>query len=78
MDIEVYTVTEVAKMLKTSHHTIHELIRQGRIPHIRLGYVKATRIPKAEFEQWYASEVAASTAQAQARVQPSATATERE
>jgi excisionase family DNA binding protein len=36
---QVYTVEEVAKMLKVSDQTVRALIRQGNLPALRIGRV---------------------------------------
>ena len=48
------TVAEAAKLLQISPNTAYELIRQGRIPFVRLGRV--IRIPRFGLEQWIARE----------------------
>ena len=48
------TVREAAKLLRISPNTCYELIRQGRIPHIRLG--RRILIPRHGLEQWIAQE----------------------
>ena len=48
------TVAEAAELLKISPNTAYELIRQGRIPVIRLGRI--IRIPRFGLEQWIARE----------------------
>ena len=48
------TVQEAAELLRISPNTCYELIRQGRIPHIRLGM--RILIPRHGLEQWIARE----------------------
>src|SRR5206468_10752094 len=48
------TVAEAAKLLQISPYSAYELIRQGRIPFVRLGRV--IRIPRFGLEQWIARE----------------------
>ncbi len=48
------TVREAAKLLRISPNTCYELIRQSRIPHVRLGRV--IRIPRHGLEIWIAQE----------------------
>ena len=48
--MEVYTVEEVAKMLKVSEQTVRTLIREGEIPAKRIGRV--WRIKKEDFEAY--------------------------
>jgi excisionase family DNA binding protein len=47
-----FNVPEVAKKLGISTNSAYERIRQGEIPHIRLG--ARIVIPKAAFEAWLA------------------------
>jgi len=53
-DALLLTVAEAAALLKISPNTAYELIRQGRIPVIRLGRI--IRIPRFGLEQWIARE----------------------
>ncbi len=48
------TVQEARKLLRVSRNSCYELIRQGRIPHIRLG--RRILIPRHGLEQWIAQE----------------------
>ncbi len=48
------TVQEAAELLRISPNTCYELIRQVRIPHIRLGRV--IRIPRHGLETWIHEE----------------------
>lgn len=48
--MEVYTVEEVAKMLKISDQTVRALIRSGELPAKRVGRV--WRIKKTDFEEY--------------------------
>ena len=48
------TVAEAAKLLQISPNTAYELIRQKRIPFVRLGRI--IRIPRFGLEQWIARE----------------------
>ena len=48
------TVKEAAKLLRVSDNTCYELIRQRRIPHIRLG--RRILIPRRGLEEWIHQE----------------------
>jgi putative molybdopterin biosynthesis protein len=50
----VYTVPEVADMLRVSTGRCYELIRRGELPFIRLG--RQVRIPKARFHLWLSGD----------------------
>ncbi len=50
------TVREAAKLLRISPNTGYELIRQGRIPHLRLG--RRILIPRHGLETWINEEAA--------------------
>jgi len=49
------TVREAAAFLRIGRNTCYELIRQRRIPHVRLG--RRFLIPRYGLEQWIASQV---------------------
>jgi putative molybdopterin biosynthesis protein len=51
--LEVYTVEEVAKMLKISPMTVYRLIRQGELPVKKIG--GRFRIPRAALEAYLAT-----------------------
>src|SRR4030065_965823 len=44
------TVPEAARLLRISRNLAYELIRQGRLPHVRLG--RRILIPRFGLEQW--------------------------
>lgn len=44
------TVPETARVLRIGRNTCYELIRQGRIPHVRLGRV--IRVPRHALLNW--------------------------
>ena len=46
----VLSVKETAKVLRLSRSQAYEWIRQGVIPHVRLG--KSIRVPKAALQAW--------------------------
>ena len=48
------SVKQAAEVLCISRNLAYELIRQGRIPHIRLG--RRILIPRHGLEQWIAQE----------------------
>jgi excisionase family DNA binding protein len=48
------TVREAAAFLRIGRNTCYELIRQRRIPHVRLG--RRVVIPRYGLEQWIARE----------------------
>jgi len=50
----VLTVADAAKLLCISRNLAYELIRQGHLPHIRLG--RRILIPRFGLEQWIARE----------------------
>lgn len=50
-DRQFYTVEELAELLKVSHQTIHNWIREGRLKDtFKIGRV--VRVPVASFEQF--------------------------
>lgn len=46
----VYTVPEVAKLLKLSQSNLYKLVKREQIPHIRIG--KSIRIRHADLTKW--------------------------
>jgi excisionase family DNA binding protein len=48
------TVPEAARLLRISRNLAYELIRQGRLPHVRLG--RRILVPRFGLEQWIARE----------------------
>ncbi len=48
------SVVEAAEMLSISRNLAYEMIRQGRIPHVRLG--RRVLVSRAGLEQWLARE----------------------
>lgn len=48
-----YTVKEVAEMLKYTTDHIHRLVREGKIPHYRIG--KDVRITPDQLNEWLES-----------------------
>jgi len=48
-DVKLYTVAEVAKILKTNRNYIYELIKSGRLPCIQLGHIKIRHDALADF-----------------------------
>jgi len=50
-------VEEAAKLLQISPDLAYELIRQRRLPHVRLGAAdRVIRVPRFGLEQWIARE----------------------
>lgn len=49
-----YTVKEVANMLKYTTDHIHRLVREGELPHYRMG--KAVRITPDQLNEWLESK----------------------
>ena len=50
---EFMTVVEAAKVLRIGERTAYKLVRQGRIPAIKVG--NQWRIEKQAFEEWLAA-----------------------
>ncbi len=48
------SVEEAARLLCISRNLAYELVRQGRLPHVRLG--RRVLIPRHGLEQWIAQE----------------------
>lgn len=48
------TVEETAALLNVSRNTIYSLIREGTIPHVRLG--RSIRVPRFGLERWVADQ----------------------
>ncbi len=48
-DVKLYTVSEVAKILKTNRNYVYELIKSGRLPCIQLGHIKIRHDALATF-----------------------------
>ena len=63
------SVEEAARLLAISRNLAYELVRQGRLPHVRLG--RRILVPRFGLEQWVAQE--AGVAQASTSVLLSAT-----
>jgi excisionase family DNA binding protein len=53
-DPMLLTVSEAAKLLRISRGLVYELVRQERIPFIRLG--RRLLIPRRGLEEWIARE----------------------
>lgn len=47
---QVYTVPEVARLLKLSKSNLYKLVQSEQIPHIRIG--KSIRIRHSDLEAW--------------------------
>lgn len=50
MTESLYTVDQVAEIVGLKRATIYSLVREGKIPHIRLG--RAVRFRPASIEEW--------------------------
>jgi excisionase family DNA binding protein len=51
------TVEQAAKLLAVGKGTAYEMVRQGQIPHVRLGPAgRIIRVPRWGLEQWVARE----------------------
>jgi len=50
----VLSVPEAARLLGVSRNLAYELVREGRLPHVRLG--RRVLIPRVGLEQWLAKE----------------------
>lgn len=57
-DAFLLTVEQAAKLCQISKGLAYDLIREGRLPHVRLGRV--IRVPRFGLEQWIAREAGAS------------------
>jgi excisionase family DNA binding protein len=53
-DGTILTVPETAEILRVSKNTAYELVRQRRIPAIRLG--RRILVPRHELENWITNE----------------------
>lgn len=56
---EVLTVNEARQVLGVSRDRLYELVRQGQVPHLRLGGIV---IPKAALRRWLESSTPGSAA----------------
>lgn len=54
MSIELLTVKDVAKMVKRSTDHIYRCVREGTIPHYKMG--RDVRFSLAQVEQWLATK----------------------
>lgn len=54
MSIELLTVKDVAKMVKRSPDHIYRCVREGTIPHYKMG--RDVRFSLAQVEQWLATK----------------------
>lgn len=52
----VYTVAQMAEALEVSEDLVRQLVRQQRIPHVRLG-ARITLFPRAAIDGWLADLV---------------------
>jgi excisionase family DNA binding protein len=51
---DLLTVVEAAAVLRISRNLAYELIRQGRVPHLRLG--KRILVPRRSLDTWIAEQ----------------------
>ena len=49
MQVEAYTAEEVAKLLRVSRQTVYTLIREGKIPHFKVG--NKVRIKRVDIQK---------------------------
>ena len=52
MERETLTVEEVAKLLGVGRQTAYRMVRQGRLPVLRLGQRPVLKVPVKAFEAW--------------------------
>ena len=50
----LFSVAEAANLLGISRNLAYDLVREGRLPHIRLG--RRVLVPRFALEQWVAME----------------------
>lgn len=62
MEKATFTRQEVAQYLGVSTRTINTMMKEGKIPHIKLGGSKSSRVvfPKTEVDNWMAQRTAMS------------------
>lgn len=53
MDRLTLTVPETASALGLGRNTVYDLIRAGRLPHLRVG--RTIRVPQAALSEWITS-----------------------
>lgn len=53
MEDVLYTVSEVAKLIKTNSNYVYELIKKGYLPALKLGSLKIRRSALLEFLEKY-------------------------
>ena len=54
MASELLTVPETAAFLDVSRDTVYRLIREGQLPHVRLG--RLLRVPRTKLDEWLETE----------------------
>jgi excisionase family DNA binding protein len=57
MQIEMYTVPEIAKLLRISRTGAYELVKSDDFPTIKIG--KVLRVPADKFHDWLESQMLA-------------------
>ena len=53
MKDDIYTVTEVSKLLKVNKNLVYELIKKGHLTALKLGSLKVTRFEILRFLREY-------------------------
>jgi len=49
-DDELYTVEEVARMLRVSRKAVYDLMRAGRLPYVQIGIQRGRRIRRSALD----------------------------
>lgn len=52
---ELMTVAEAATELRISRDGCYDLVRRGKLPHVRIG--RAIRIPRAQLARWVETNI---------------------
>lgn len=53
MESKIYTIQEVCEMLDISRSFAYQMLKEGKIPSVKLG--KRVIIPKTKFDTWIES-----------------------
>lgn len=53
MEAKIYTINDVCEMLKISRSFAYQMLKEGKIPSVKLG--NRVIIPKAKFDTWMES-----------------------
>ena len=51
METKIYTIQDVAQMLGISRSFVYQMIKEDKIPVVRLG--RRVIIPKLKFDKWF-------------------------